>query len=314
MTLKPSRFLDPKADPVFKKIFGENPEIIKSFLNSVLPLPDGGLIETIEYLHPEQVPRIPTLKNTIVDVKCKDQKGRIFIVEMQLDWTAHFDKRLLFGTSKAFIQQLKKGEDYSSLCPVYGIGIINDTFDSSEDWFHHYRSINVKYPEKVLEGLELIFLELPKFKPSSIMQRKMGVLWLRFLREINEETIDVPQEFIDHPEINKALELAQESSYTLGELETYQKYWDEISIEKTIRNASLEEGRREGLREGHKEGHKEGLMEEKLRIAKLMLKQGLEINSIAKLTQLDSAAIQKLMDLFCFDPEELARNYPSVLL
>jgi hypothetical protein len=71
MSLKYGRFLDPKSDLVFKKIFGENKDLVKSFLNSLLPLDDHGLIDTIEYLTPEQVPAIPTMKRTIVDVKCK---------------------------------------------------------------------------------------------------------------------------------------------------------------------------------------------------------------------------------------------------
>jgi predicted transposase/invertase (TIGR01784 family) len=83
MLVKRPRFLDPKADVVFKKIFGQHPDLIKSFLNGILPLPEGCLIKTITYLTPEQPPRIPSMKNTIVDVKCTDQKDRVFIAEMQ---------------------------------------------------------------------------------------------------------------------------------------------------------------------------------------------------------------------------------------
>lgn len=82
MVKKTNGYLDPKSDIVFKRIFGEHPDLVKSFLNSVMPLPEGGLIETVSYLATEQVPRIPGLKNTIVDVKCTDQSGRIFIIEM----------------------------------------------------------------------------------------------------------------------------------------------------------------------------------------------------------------------------------------
>src|SRR5437879_1693480 len=89
------RLLDPKSDIVFKKIFGQHPELIKSFLNSVLPLPKGRLIESVKYLTPEQSPRIPSMKNTIVDVKCTDQNGHIFIVEMQMSWSKSFLKRFL---------------------------------------------------------------------------------------------------------------------------------------------------------------------------------------------------------------------------
>src|SRR5271170_1111708 len=107
---KPLRLLDPKSDIVFKKIFGQHPNLIKSFLNGILPLPEGRLIESLEYLTPEQSPRIPSMKNTIVDVKCTDQEGRIFIVEMQMTWSKSFLKRFLFGTSKAYVQQLEAGK------------------------------------------------------------------------------------------------------------------------------------------------------------------------------------------------------------
>ena len=287
LTLKPARFLDPKSDIVFKKIFGQNPDLIKSFLNGVLPLPDDALIDDLTYLTPEQSPRIPTMKNTIVDVKCKDQRGRIFIVEMQLIWTSSFTKRLLFGASKAYVQQLNTGEEYQSLCPVYGLGIINEIFDrETEEWFHHYRTINVKDSTKILEGLELVFLELPKFKPQTFQHRKMGVLWLRFLKEMNDKLVDVPEEFIKNPDLSKAMELTQESSYSLAELEDYDKYWDAVSVEKTIIVDSYDKGKEEGREEGREE--------EKVDMARKMIQKGMDIQTISDLTDLPTEVIKSL--------------------
>ena len=80
-----SRYLDPKADIVFKKIFAEHPHLLISFLNAVLPLTPDQHILTLEYLPSELVPRIPGFKSTIVDVRCTDKQGRLFIVEMQID-------------------------------------------------------------------------------------------------------------------------------------------------------------------------------------------------------------------------------------
>ena len=77
-----------------------------------MPFDEGHLIDSVTYLTPEQTPRIPSMKNTIVDVKCRDEKGRIFIVEMQLHWTTSFQQRLLFGASKAYVQQLESGQEY----------------------------------------------------------------------------------------------------------------------------------------------------------------------------------------------------------
>lgn len=67
-----SRYLDPKADVVFKKIFGDHPYLLMSFLNAVLPLAPDAPIVQLFYLQTEQVPSIPEFKRTIADVKCRD--------------------------------------------------------------------------------------------------------------------------------------------------------------------------------------------------------------------------------------------------
>ncbi len=75
------------------------------------------------------MPDIPGLfKHSIVDVKCTDQNGRIFIVEMQMMWTASFEQRMVFGASQAYVKQLKSGQAYSELRPVYALAIINSRF------------------------------------------------------------------------------------------------------------------------------------------------------------------------------------------
>jgi len=282
------RFLDPRSDLVFKKIFGQHPELIKSFLNNILPLPEGRFIESVAYLTPEQTPRIPSMKNTIVDVKCTDQKGRIFIVEMQMTWSKNFLKRFLFGTSKAYVQQLDAGKAYSQLCPVYGVALVNETFEQkTEDWFHHYRLTHTKDLDKILEGIELIFLELPKFNPKTFEHRKVGVLWLRFLRE-TKDLKSIPEEFKDSPEVIKAIELAQESAYSADELEAYDEYLDAIRVQQTIRDDSYEEGREEGREEGEQK--------KALTIAYSLLKIGLDVESIAEATGLFVEEIKDLKD------------------
>ena len=76
--------------PQTKPRFGDHPSLLISFLNAVLPLPLDRPIVELTYLTPEQAPHIPILKRTIADVKCKDSQGRVFIVEMQIDWTEHW--------------------------------------------------------------------------------------------------------------------------------------------------------------------------------------------------------------------------------
>ena len=47
-----------------------------------------------------------------------------------------------------------------------------------------------------------------------MVERKMQVLWLRFLTEINKKIEEIPQELLDNPEISKAIRLVEESAYT----------------------------------------------------------------------------------------------------
>jgi predicted transposase/invertase (TIGR01784 family) len=286
MTLKSPRFLDPRSDLVFKKIFGQHPELIKSFLNNILPLKEGHLIESLTYLTPEQAPRIPSMKNTIVDVKCTDQKGHIFIVEMQMTWSKSFLKRFLFGTSKAYVQQLDAGKTYSSLCPVYGVALVNEPFElETEEWFHHYRLTHTKDLDKTLEGIELLFLELPKFNPKTFAHRKVGVLWLRFLRETNNLK-DIPEEFKESPEVIKAIKLSEESAYTAAELEAYDEYLDAIRVEKTLQEDSYEEGK--------EEGEQIGIGKERISIGRKLLQKGIDVEAVSDLTELTPQEIQAI--------------------
>ncbi len=282
------RYLDPKTDIVFKKIFGQHPHLLKSFLNAVLPLPEDGLIVSLEYLPNEQVPVIPAFKYTIVDVRCTDQQGRIFIVEMQIQWTTGFMQRMLFNASKAYVSQLQKGEEFHLLKPVYGLGLINTTFDANEeDWYHHYKIVNVKKPAKEIKDLQLVFIELPKFQAKNLREKRLQVLWLRFISELNEKTNQAPQEWLETPDIKEALDLAEEAAYTPEEPASYDKYWDVISIEKTL----LGNAERRGEERGEIRGEIKGEKKAKIAIVKKLLAKGYPLEEIAVLTDLTQEEI-----------------------
>ena len=207
------RYLNPKADLTFKKVFGEHPDLIISFLNALLPFekPEEEITQ-VEYLNPEMVPQTPFHKDSIVDVRCKDQSGRQFIVEMQMMWTSAYKQRVLFNASKAYVSQLDKGKDYELLQPVYSLNLVNDTFSDSKGYYHDFRIVEETETREVIEGLRFIFIELPKFTPDNYQGKKMQVLWLRYLTEINEKTREAPEELMENPEIKKAVTQLEESA------------------------------------------------------------------------------------------------------
>ena len=230
-----ARYLDPKADVTFKKVFGEHKNLVISLLNALLPLDEGKKVESIEYLPSEMVPRTPTSKNTIVDVRCEETGGRKFIVEMQMNWTADFRERVLFNASKAYVRQLDKSEQYNLLQPVYALNFVNKVFEPDMDgYYHYYRMVHCQDSGKVLEGLHLVFIELPKFKAKNLTEKKMQVLWLRFLTEIDEKSRIAPAELLENPQTSQALEILEESAYSEAEMLDYDRYWDQVRRDKAL--------------------------------------------------------------------------------
>lgn len=249
------RYLNPKADLTFKKVFGEHPDLVASFLNALLPFDSPEeRIEHVEYLPSELVPQTPLRKNSIVDVRCKDKRGRQFIVEMQMVWSSEFKQRVLFNASKAYVRQIAGGEDYELLQPVYSLNLVNDIFEPElEGYYHNYRIVHVEHSDRIIEGLHFVFVELPKFTPQTYKEKKMHVLWLRYLTEIDEKTREVPQELLDNPDIKKAVAQLEESAFTDAQLRGYEKFWDTVSVEKTLINSAERKGRAEGRAEGIKQ-------------------------------------------------------------
>lgn len=253
------RYLDPRADLTFKRIFGEHEDLVISLLNALLPLDDDHLVKTVEYIPVELVPDNPLKKNSIVDVRCFDQEGRQFLVEMQMIWSQEFMQRVLFNASKAYVRQLDKKQDYKLLQPVYSLNLVNDIFmHDIPDYYHHYDIVNVEHTDKRIDGLHLVFVELPKFEPHTFSERKMQVLWLRFLTEMGDVR-KVPQEFLDNPEVKKAVDILEESSYTDAQLNGYDKFWDIVRTERTYINSALRKGMAEGRAKGFEQGMAQGM-------------------------------------------------------
>ncbi len=290
------RYLDPKADLTFKKIFGEHKDLLISLLNALLPLADDEQIESVEYLSPELVPETYVGKNSIVDVRCRDVKGRQFIVEMQMLWTEAFKQRVLFNASKAFVRQLDKKRKYELLQPVYSLNLVNETFmkDYPDEFIHNYSVVHELHSDEIIEGLHFTFVELPKFQAHSLKEKKMAVLWLRFLTEIDEQTKQAPQELLDNPETRKALKAVEESAMTQNELLAYEDFWDKLGAERLLFVDSNRINREEGRTEGRAEGRAEGIIEGCAKVAKNLLNLGMALDEVAKVTGLDIETIEKM--------------------
>jgi len=296
-----ARYLDPKNDLTFKRIFGEHPELLITFLNAVMPFEPDRLIEEITYLPAEMIPDNPTRKYSLIDVRCRDNSGRQFIVEMQMYWDGAFTNRLVFNAGKAYVRQLERGEDYHLLQPVYTFAILNENFDNKTDsFYHHYQIVNRENTDEVIPGLEFVLIELTdKFNPVTMSDRKLAVLWLRFLKEVGENMRALPAEMQADEYIRKAAGLCEEGAFTPEELAAYDKYWDIIRTEKTLYYGALMKGKAIGWNEGRTEGEAIGLEKGEAKNNKKVianaLNAGYSIEIMTTITGLTKEEIQKII-------------------
>jgi predicted transposase/invertase (TIGR01784 family) len=124
-----SKFLDPKNDVAFKKVFGseKHKDILIHFINDILELKGNDQIEGVEFLSSVQNAEIAYKKQSIVDVLCKDKNGVQIIVEMQVAPTKGFEKRAQYYAAKSYSRQLNSGQEedgkYQNLKEVIFIAI-----------------------------------------------------------------------------------------------------------------------------------------------------------------------------------------------
>ena len=215
------QFVDIKNDIAFRKIFGneKKKKILISFLNAILKLEGKKRVKRISILNPFQLPILPAMKTSIIDVKATDHKDNTFIVEMQVANVTAMDKRMLYYVSKEYSQQIDSGEKYKELRPVVFIGIFDFPFTEGDAYYSHHAVCNVETKERVIKDIDFYFIELRKFhKPPHELTNVMDK-WIYFIKEAENLTV-VPKN-LDDAGLKEAYTDANKSTWTKAELDAY---------------------------------------------------------------------------------------------
>ena len=272
------KFVDPKNDLAFKKIFGnENKkEILISFLNSVLDFKNEKTIVDVTLNNPYQLPDIKELKETILDIKATNKNGDKFIVEMQKKDLSNFAKRSLYYTSKAYVSQIDRGEEIINLKKVYYIAILNFNMFENKSYISRHLIINQETTTQDLKDFEFTFIELKKFKTKLENLNTTIDKWVYFIN--NASNFDLmPKEFDNIKAFKQAFEIANKFTWNKKELE----YYDSMDLKQADDKNALDTA------------EKKGANKEKIEIAKNLL-DILDIETIALKTGL---SIQEVEDL-----------------
>ncbi|MDY7021060.1 MAG: Rpn family recombination-promoting nuclease/putative transposase, partial [Cyanobacteriota bacterium] len=293
------RFINPKTDYAFKKIFGssESKDILISFLNALI-YEGNSTIEDLEIINPNLPPQLEGLKDTYLDVKARLNDGTLVIIEMQVLNVQSFGKRVLFNAAKTYAFQLQRGQGYRYLKPVIALTITDFEMFSDHDkliscYVYREKTEGYYYTEN---NMELVFVELPKFTKELNQLETLTDKWIYFLKYARTLT-SIPKNMDEISELHQAFEIANQADLTPEELEDLERREMFIYDQQGAIALGREEGREQGLEEGREqgleEGREEGREEQKRDIARNLLNQ-LNDEAIAAVTGLSLEAIEVL--------------------
>ncbi|CAN2106130.1 Rpn family recombination-promoting nuclease/putative transposase [Wolbachia pipientis] len=290
-----SKFLDPKNDVSFKRIFGteKNRDILIHFLNDILGFTGKNEIKDIEFLSTIQDPDIAAKKQSIVDVLCRDSTGAQYICEMQVAKTKGFEKRAQYYAAKAYSRQADKGDQYHNLKEIIFIAIADCVlFPNKSEYKSKHTIRDEDTNEHDLKDFYFIFIELPKFPKNKEDQLENIVeKWVYFFRYADETSEEELEKIIGSDVIiKKAYEELNRFNWSEKEFIAYEQEIKRILDEQAVLAQKLddatEKGREEGKEEGIQIGHEKGRKAEKIEVAKNSLKAGVSIDVIAQITGL----------------------------
>jgi predicted transposase/invertase (TIGR01784 family) len=297
------RFINPKTDYAFKKIFGseQSHDILISFLNAIL-YDSKPIIQDLEILNPYLAPKIRGVKQTYLDVKADLDNGTTVIIEMQVLNIEGFEKRILYNAAKAYSNQLGVGQDYSLLNPVIALTITDfEMFPEIDQLISRFilkeKDFLMDYP---IYDIEMVFVELPKFTKEPQDLETLADKWLYFLKCARQLAV-VPESMNLVPEISQAFAIANEINLTPEQIEDMEMQEMFIHDQRNAIKKGIKQGLAEGLAEGKAQGIAEGLaqgiMEGKLEMARQLLDilddeaisraAGLSVEEVARLRNIE---------------------------
>ncbi|MEG4172047.1 MULTISPECIES: Rpn family recombination-promoting nuclease/putative transposase [unclassified Microcoleus] len=219
------RFINPKIDFAFKKIFGssDSKDILINFLNAIL-YEAQPVIEDLEIIDSPPEPQTLATQDTHLDVKAIINGGRIALVELQLINVPSFGNRVLYNAAKSYSQQLTGKERYERLKTVISLKIADfEMFENQPEFMSRFvfqeKEQKFECPDT---AIELVFIELPKFSKGLAELGTTADQWIYFLE--NTSTLEtVPETLSAVPEIQKAFRIAREDNFTQEELNELHK-------------------------------------------------------------------------------------------
>ncbi len=256
-------------------------------------------VHIIELLESESNQNDPADKFNRVDIKAKNSKDEIILVEIQMTREIYYLERILYGVAKAITEHIQLGNKYDQVKKVYSISILYFDLGKGEDYIYRGQTtfrgmtkndtllitakerdtIHMKAPEEVFP--EYYLIRVNAF--NKIAENHLDE-WIKYLKdgEIDENTTA--------PGLQEAKRKLEYMSMSKSEKLAYDEHLNAIMIQNDV----IGTARIEGLAEGRAEGRAEGMRKSQLDIASKMKANGMTLEMIVQCTGLSAEEIEKL--------------------
>ena len=288
-----------------------NFDVLEGFLTVFI----GEEVKIVEILESEGNQQTQDDKFNRVDIKARNSKGEIILVEVQNTSELYYLERILYGVAKAITEHIHLGDTYKEVKKVYSISILYFDIGKGADYLYvgQNKFIGVHTNDQLVitakEKGVLVQKSPAEIFPEYILVRvnefdRVAVTpleeWVAYLKS------GVIKENTTAPGLQEARKKLQYYSMTDAERYAYDEHLNAVMIQNDVlgnaREEGLAEGRAEGLTQGRAEGLTQGLTqgraegraEAKKDIVKSMLSNGLSVEQAAKYSGLTVEDVESI--------------------
>ena len=252
-------------------------------------------VEIVEILESEGNQEAADDKFNRVDIKAKNSKGEIIIVEVQNTSELHYLERILYGVAKAITEHIHLGDTYKEVKKIYSISILYFDLGKGTDYLYHgqnqFTGVHTKDQLVVTAREKNVIVSK---NPSEIFPEYLLVR----VNEFNQVAISPLEEWMEYlkngiikentsaPGLREAREKLQYYSMSDAERYAYDEHINAVMIQNDVLGGAREEG--------FMEGEKSGMNKERIKNAIGMKAAGVPIGTIASITGLSEEEILKL--------------------
>lgn len=276
-----------------------NFDVLEGFLTVFI----GEEVKIVEILESEGNQQTPDDKFNRVDIKARNSKGEIILVEVQNTSELYYLERILYGVAKAITEHIHLGDTYKEVKKVYSISILYFDIGKGADYLYvgQNKFIGVHTNDQLVitakEKGALVQKSPAEIFPEYILVRvnefdKVAVTpleeWVAYLKS------GVIKENTTAPGLQEARKKLQYYSMTDAERYAYDEHLNAVMIQNDVLGNAREEGLTQGRAEGLTQGRAEGRAEAKKDIVKSMLSNGLSVGQAAKYSGLTVEEVESI--------------------